>query len=325
MAPPGLRRGALVSHSLAMRMTLTSSALVLILGTTSVGWAQQQTQQQPPPQQQQQQQAPQQPPPQQPPQGYPQQPYPQQYPQPYPPQPYPQQGYPQQPYPQQQPQPYPPQQPQPYPPQQPQPYPPQPYPPQPYPPQQPYPPPQYPPGGYGAYPSAPGYQMPQEPARIRRRGFALGFGIGGGTLRVADESHGGFAFNLAIGGMLNERMALLFEYSTLSRAISEFEQESFSSFGGSMQFFLARILWIKAGLGLGRWAYTDDYYGIEDSSELALSGTAAVGVEVLQTTSGFALDLQLRFVGSRFKDPLSPTGNKIGVSQTSLMLGFNFY
>jgi hypothetical protein len=250
-------------------------------------------------------------------------PQPTPYPYPYPPQP-PPPGYPpQQPAPQQPPPGYPPQQPQPYPPQQPQPYPPQQ--PQPYPPQQPAPQPpppgypQYPPQGYGPYPSAPHYALPPEPeTRLRRRGFAIGVAVGGGNVNFDAGGQNGVALAFDIGASLNQRVALMFDYSSVTYGV-ELGNESHYVVGGVAQLFFSRFLWAKAGLGMGRLTLEDPLSGTRlDSTERSLAVVLGFGAEVIQTAAGFALDLQLRFAGSSYEVAGTTTN-------TALLVGFNFY
>jgi hypothetical protein len=252
---------------------------------------------QPPPGYPPQQPAPQQPPP--PPPGYPPQ-----YPQPQQPPP-PQPGYPPQ-YPQ-------PQQPPPpgYPPAPPPGYPPAP--PPGYPPSY---PPGYPPSGYPQ--AAPQYALPPEPeTHLRRRGFAIGVAIGGGGVRFDNGGQNGLALGLDIGASLNQRVALMFDLTSVSYRVNQ-GNESHWIMGGVAQFFFARFLWAKAGLGVGQLSL-EDLAGFEvDSSERSLALLLGFGAEVVQTSAGFALDLQLRLAGARYQDAGITTN-------TSLMVGFNFY
>jgi hypothetical protein len=241
---------------------------------------------------------------------------------PYPPPPQP--GYPpQQPAPQQPPPPqpgYPPQ----YPPQQPAPQPTPPgYPPAPppgYPPGQPpgYPP-SYPPSGYPPYQTAPQYALPPEPeTHLRRRGFAIGVAIGGGGVRFDNGvGQNGLALGLDLGASLSQRLALMFDLTSVSYRVNQ-GNESHWIVGGVAQLFFARFLWAKAGLGMGRLSL-EDLSGVEvDATERSLAILLGFGAEVVQTAAGFALDLQLRFAGAHYKDAGITTN-------TSLMVGFNFY
>ena len=187
-----------------------------------------------------------------------------------------------------------------------------------------YPPPQYPPSypppGYGAYPAppAPYYALPPEtPVRIRRNGLTMGMAIGGGSVQFQGEPHAGFAFQFGIGGMLNRQVGVLFDYSTISHDVDSVQTESHSIFGAVAQLFLAEPLWIKAGLGIGRMAASQGWVEV-DRTERSFAFIGGVGFDVLQTTSGFALDLQLRFTGASYKDAGF-------TSNTALLIGFNFY
>jgi hypothetical protein len=186
----------------------------------------------------------------------------------------------------------------------------------------------YPPSGYGAYPSNPGPYPgaspyypppPAEPYGIRRGGLVLGFALGGGGINFQDGSDRGFAYSFDIGGMLNNNMALMFDVSGLSHAVSSFEEESHSIFGGVLRVFFLRFLWAQAGIGLGELSTSDGWGYTTDSTGSALAGIFGAGAEVLQTTSGFSLDLQLRVAGARY-------GSDVGrVINTSFLIGLNFY
>jgi hypothetical protein len=184
-----------------------------------------------------------------------------------------------------------------------------------YPPQY---PPGYPPPGYGTYP-APYYGLPPEPTpRIRRDGLVLGLALGGGSVLVEGEGNASFGFGFNIGAMLNRKVGLLFDYSSLNHQYDAFTDESHSIIGGVVQFFVADMLWIKGGIGMGQLSASDAWGVTFAQTERALAGIAGAGIEVMQTTSGFALDLQLRFAGASYKD-IGATYN------TALMIGFNIY
>jgi hypothetical protein len=237
------------------------------------------------------------------------------YPPPQPPPPQPPPGYPPPGYPPPGAPPAPEPQPAPAPQQPPPGYPPPQYPAPQYPPQY---PPGYPPPGYGTYP-APYYALPPEPApRIRRSGLVLGLAVGGGSVNVEGEGNASFGVGFSIGAMLNRKVGLLFDYSSLNHQYDAFTDESHSIVGGVVQFFVADIFWIKGGIGMGQLSASDTW-GVEiGSTERSLAGIAGAGVEVLQTSSGFALDLQLRFAGASYRD-IGATYN------TALMIGFNIY
>jgi hypothetical protein len=188
-----------------------------------------------------------------------------------------------------------------------------------------YPPPGYPPPGppqgYGSYPSQPPPQYmppPAVPDRIHRHGLMLGFALGGGGVRIEDDSFNGFAFSFNLGGMLTPHLALQFDLSAISHAVDEFgTSETSSVLGATVQYYFLNFLWAKAGLGFGNISL-DDAFGQIDSTESSGAFIAAAGGEVLQTTGGFTIDVQLRLTAASF-DAIGLTTN------TALLVGFNFY
>jgi hypothetical protein len=146
----------------------------------------------------------------------------------------------------------------------------------------------------------------------------VGFGLGGGSINAADDSFGGFAFNFEIGGVINQQLAVVFDYSSIAHRVNQFADTlNHSIWAGAAQVFFLRFLWAKAGLGLGRLSVSDAYGTEFLGSRISVAMLAAVGAEVLQTTGGFALDIQLRVAGASYGDA--------AVANTSLMVGFNFY
>jgi hypothetical protein len=176
-----------------------------------------------------------------------------------------------------------------------------------------------PPAGYGAYP-APRYYPPppQGYERINRSGLVLGFAVGGGSVRFKDEGDSGFAYTFDLGGMVSNNVALLFDVSSLSHAVSSWEDESHTIVGGVVRVFFLRFLWAQAGLGVGHLAISDDWGYVTDSTESSLAGILGAGAELLQTTGGFSLDVQLRLAGASYQY----VGRAVN---TSLLVGFNFY
>jgi hypothetical protein len=156
------------------------------------------------------------------------------------------------------------------------------------------------------------------PDRIRRSGLTLGFGIGPGRISGGGSSDGGFAFDFHIGGMLAPDLALVFDYSGVQRNLNDFQdREEHSIATVALQHFLMRLLWVKAGVGFGTLSVVNAYGYAGSYSESSLAATLAAGVEVLQTTGGFAIDVQARMAGSRYNDTTVTNG--------ALMLGFNWY
>jgi hypothetical protein len=179
-----------------------------------------------------------------------------------------------------------------------------------------------PPTGYGAYPAQPAPQYypppPQGGDRIHRGGLMLGFAVGGGAVRFSDEGRNGFAYTFDLGAMLNNNLALLFDVSGLSHGAGYSEDESHTIVGGVARVFFLKFLWAQAGLGLGHIATSDAWGYTIASTESSLAGIVGAGAELLQTTGGFSLDVQVRVAGARYQD----VGRAIN---TSLLVGFNFY
>ena len=110
----------------------------------------------------------------------------------------------------------------------------------------------------------------------------------------------------------------MFDYSSVTYGV-ELGNESHYVLGGVAQLFFSRFLWAKAGLGMGRLSLEDPASGTRlDATERSLAVLLGFGAEVVQTTAGFALDLQIRFAGSSYEDAGTTTN-------TALLVGFNFY
>lgn len=184
------------------------------------------------------------------------------------------------------------------------------------------PPPGYGPGpGYGYYPPPP----------TERYGITLGFGlyVGGmdtdsnlGSCRGCDYEPAAGGLDFHIGGMINPRMAALFEAWFHAQEIGGGGAEVLaqSMLMGALQYWFTPQFWIKGGLGFSglQIQYDDGYaYGEEDlGTGLALMGAA--GFEILHSTQ-FAIDLQLR-LGSGSYDGID---EQVNVAQVGI--GFNWY
>ena len=79
---------------------------------------------------------------------------------------------------------------------------------------------------------------------IERKGFVIGFGIGGGVISIADsdqevpfdKAQGGGSFpNLKLGRMVNDRLAILDLYSGMSYEYQDIDR-SFDAFMPSVQY-----------------------------------------------------------------------------------------
>jgi hypothetical protein len=182
--------------------------------------------------------------------------------------------------------------------------------------------------GYGPPPPPPGYGYypPTE-----RMGLTLGIGLGIGGMDTDsnlaacrgcdyDPAAGGLWFH--IGGMINPRLAGLFEFWVHGQAIDSTGATTLwqSMLMGAVQYWLTPQFWLKGGLGFAGLSvqYDDGYaYGEEDlGTGLAVMG--AVGFEILHSTE-FAIDLQLR-LGSGSYDGIDEQ-----VNVAMFGIGFNWY
>ena len=164
---------------------------------------------------------------------------------------------------------------------------------------------------------------------IERKGFVIGFGIGGGVVSVSDsdqevpfdKAHGGISFpNLKFGWMLNDRLALL---ATTTGMIYEFEEKdrTFDALIPSVQYWVGDRWWINGGIGLavdGPALYEKQK---DNDWNFGVAVGAGTGYELVQKKK-YALDLQTRIqLGSV---SLEQGGRRDGVTFT-VGLGFNWY
>jgi hypothetical protein len=170
---------------------------------------------------------------------------------------------------------------------------------------------------HAQYAAPPSYFGPGPSRGMYRSGLVLGFGLGVGSITTDDNcvncggAAGGLEFH--IGGMLNPRMAVLFEAWGLARDVDGGGTLTNSIGMGALQFWVNDVFWLKGGLGFGSVRFS--YYGTTDTqSGLGLS--AAGGFEVLQYP-GFALDLQLRVAHMSYDFG--------GATNFAFMVGFNWY
>lgn len=156
---------------------------------------------------------------------------------------------------------------------------------------------------YGQPP--PYYPPPPPPRGVYRSGMLIGVGGGFGAVAAencGDACGGALAGEFHIGGMLNPRLAVMFEIWGAAHPWSDggYNRTTSNTFmTGALQYWLTDIVWLKGGMGLGYMRISTEGVFIDgDETGLAIWGGA--GVEVLQSYN-FALDLQFR-VGNGFYD-----------------------
>ncbi len=168
---------------------------------------------------------------------------------------------------------------------------------------------------------SPTYDLPPEPQeRILREGLMLGFAVGGGWVRSGQGSQGGYAFSVDAGGTVTPHLAVMFEYQSISKNLDNFSSINHSVVGGAVQLFFQDFFWARAGMGIG--FMRDDRRAIIGTDRArAPAITLGIGAEPLQTTGGFALDMQLRFSAARYPGGIKPTI----ASHLAFLLGMNWY
>ncbi len=175
-----------------------------------------------------------------------------------------------------------------------------------------------PPPDYGYAPPPP--PPPPSFGVVDRKGFIIGFSLGGGSFSSAEcnncDSLSGVGLDIHLGGMLTPRLALMFDGSGVAHT-----EENGSVIHiidtVAAQYWVTPRVWLKGGLGIGRLSVND-----RDGNEIAASETGtgalfAAGVELVQSRT-FALDLQLRASAVSYD-------NVDTISMTSLTVGVNWY
>ncbi|MEZ4403013.1 MAG: hypothetical protein R3B06_23525 [Kofleriaceae bacterium] len=161
----------------------------------------------------------------------------------------------------------------------------------------------------------------------------LGFSLGLGGMKVGDQDvtcsgcdydpiAGEFDFH--IGGMLNKRLAIMFEAQGNAQTVQE------NAFGATslvqasamvaVQYWLTPQLWIKGGLGGANLGYSyDDGYSTTQSDTQAEGGAAmgAIGYELLSART-FSIDAQARMIVGSYDGGQDLSSGSIGV-------GFNWF
>lgn len=143
-----------------------------------------------------------------------------------------------------------------------------------------------------------------ETNQVERKGFVIGFGLGGGVISISDsdqevpfdEAQAGGSFpNLKLGWMVNDRLAILGMYSGMGYEHQD-KNRSFDALMPSVQYWVKDRWWVNAGAGLAMdfpALYEDN---IEDE-DWNFGGAVALGTgyELVQKKN-FALDLQTQLL-----------------------------
>ena len=183
----------------------------------------------------------------------------------------------------------------------------------------------------------PAYYVPRAEggfhARAGHLAWGVSAGIGGMTMNGNDIQCPSCDYNplagevdFHIGGMVNHRMAVLFELQVNGQTV---EADAFGSqtleqaaFMGAIQYWLTPIVWIKGGLGVTRLIVDDSDYGQVSPASSGVSLLGSAGVELLSGRR-FALDLQGRLITAQYHGDMSGYGDRL--TSLTVGVGLNWY
>ena len=156
--------------------------------------------------------------------------------------------------------------------------------------------------------------MTRDASAIERKGFIFGLGVGGGKITCEDcESMSGPAVEIHLGGMLTDKMALVWDSSGVVREENGVTVSSAVA-APAVQYWVSPRVWVKGGVGAGRLVASVN--NVTSSSEWGLGFLGGLGVELVQKKR-FAIDLQARFTTAKIE------GERI--NNVFALVGFNFY
>lgn len=179
-----------------------------------------------------------------------------------------------------------------------------------------------------ARPGRPPRQAPTEPVQpapvadpaagtrplVDRRGFLIGFSVGPGFVSCQGcDWRTGLALDLHLGGMLNDRVGLMYD-SVASAVNVDGVTVTLATSTLAAQYFTGGRGWIKGGAGVS--VVSCDGCFIFDASETGLGLMGGGGVELVQR-GRFTVDLQGRFTTNFFEG--------IRFYTTMATVGFNWY
>jgi hypothetical protein len=184
------------------------------------------------------------------------------------------------------------------------------------------------------------YGPPRDPQGFHRRAgrLALGFSFGLGYMNDNGQRLDCAGCDVQpitgmleghIGGMLSNRMALLFEIQGNAQQIALDPTNDVTLrqvlIMGALQYWLTPIVWIKGGIGVANVDVIDNnsgiVYGVNDSG---LGLMAGIGVELLSARH-FALDLQGRLTEGIYHYNDGTTAGSDNITSGTIGLGLNWY
>ncbi len=177
-------------------------------------------------------------------------------------------------------------------------------------------------GGPGPGPG-PGYgpPPPETPLGITDHlGLALGISLGGGGYYCSNctdkSSNDGLSLTVHGGWFFTQRFALVLEGFVVSHPYQD--GTSLDSITGTVgvQYYLAKNLWVRGGIGYGNLQFNYNDGGPPDQSEDGGSIALAGGLEIIQAPH-WSLDVELHFGETAYSD--------INVVQSAVTVGFNWF
>ncbi|GAB4513933.1 MAG: hypothetical protein Tsb0020_32320 [Haliangiales bacterium] len=156
-----------------------------------------------------------------------------------------------------------------------------------------------------------------------RTGLTIGIGAGLGHLECAGEYCDGVTealdLNAHLGALLAPQLAVTGDVWLMAHSQDRLSVSQTMVTGGIQAWVVPR-LWLRAGVGVARAAYSYDatVVDIMDTTEWVPAAMAGAGVEVI-TGNSFVLDVQLRAGSGFFND------GDTEIRNLSLGLGANWY
>jgi hypothetical protein len=185
-------------------------------------------------------------------------------------------------------------------------------------------------GGGGGYYSQPTTLPGGFHDRRGRMTLGVSLGLGymkteGGAIACQTCDYSPITAGIAahIGGMLNERLALMFEIQGNAQTVEDYGYGQTDSVvqGAAMiaaQYWITPQLWIKGGLGAAHLSYSYDDVGVADPIDDGVALLGGVGYELLSARH-YSVDLQGRLLIGNYD------GINEQISSGTIGVGINWF
>ena len=167
----------------------------------------------------------------------------------------------------------------------------------------------------------PGRYYAVDPASTARRGWNVGFGLGGGEISCGGPGCDGVteagSLDLQLGHMIRPRLRAVFDVWGMAHREEDIDVSQTIATAG-LQVWILNRLWLRGGIGLARASFDYDgtLDGEEDDSQTVLGLGGGIGFEILSRRT-FALDLELRGGTGFYEDKRAHNG--------AIRLGLTWY